>query len=210
MLPVVLPGGPAEGVPLWLAPAIVDAVPGDRVHRGGRGGAAAGAAGQPRRPSRSWARPVPARPVAAGPAAGAGAAGAAHEVLIEAGRPVTGRSASAVWLGGTLLCQRCGAAAGGGRVGGAGLPALRGGRADGGCGAAAGGVLFDETAQRLLAAVVDRLPVRHRGGVLGAAGPLLALPVELMRLHRGGRGVGPLALAAGVSVSPAGWPGEVR
>ena len=33
-VPVVLPGGSAEDIPLWLAPASAVAVPGERVHGG--------------------------------------------------------------------------------------------------------------------------------------------------------------------------------
>ena len=64
------------------------------------------------------------------------------------------------------------------------------------------GVLFDDAAQGLLAAVVDRLPPGDTVEVvLSAAGPLLSLPVELIRLATGAGGeVGPLGLQAGVSV----------
>ena len=73
------------------------------------------------------------------------------------------------------------------------------------------------TAQGLLAAVVDRLPPGDSVEVvLSAAGPLLSLPVELIRLAtEAGGEVGPLGLEAGVSVCrrPAaggGGPGRVR
>ena len=61
----------------------------------------------------------------------------------------------------------------------------------------------------MLAAVVDRLPPGDKVEVvLGAAGPLLSLPVELVRLATGTGGeVGPLGLAAGVSVCRRPSPG---
>ena len=61
------------------------------------------------------------------------------------------------------------------------------------------GVLFDDAAQGVLAAVVDRLPPGDTVEVvLSAAGPLLSLPVELIRLATGaGVEVGPLGLRPG-------------
>ena len=99
-------------------------------------------------------------------------------------------AASAVWLGGSLLCQRQAPlpaeVAGVGRAAAA-VPS--GGRTGGGGGRRLAGVLFDEAAQRLLATVVDQLPPGDTVEVvLSAAGPLLSLPVELIRLATGQAG----------------------
>ena len=105
VLPVVLPGGSAGDLPLWLAPA-------STTHYLVTDYTVAGAeallrvlTGQPREtePGLGTVPYLPPR--------GTGPAGLARpalrtQVLIEAGQSDDGQVASAVWLGGSLLCQR--------------------------------------------------------------------------------------------------------
>ena len=130
-------------------------------------------------------------------------------MLIEASATGDGQVASAVWLGGSLLCQRQAPlpARGGRGVGrAASCPRWRrrsGWRRRGG---ALAGVLLDEAAQGLLAGLLDRLPPGDTVEVvLSAAGAALALPVELIRLATGaGRGGGAAGAAGrGQRVPPA-------
>ena len=140
VLPVVLPGGSAADLPLWLAPA-------SATHYLVTGYTVAGAeallrvlTGQPREiepglgavpylpPRGTGRRPGLARPVLR------------TQVVIEASVSGDGQVASAVWLGGSLLCQRQAPlpAEVAGVWGGAAAAVAGGGRADGGCGTAAG------------------------------------------------------------------------
>ena len=67
-----------------------------------------------------------------------------------------------------------------------GLPAVVAAERMADAGRRLAGMLFDEAGQQLLAGVVDRLPPGDSVEVvLSAAGPLLALPVELIRLAAG-------------------------
>ena len=131
------------------------------------------------------------------------------EVLIEASPSGDGQVASAVWLGGSLLCQRQAPlpAEVAGVWGALRLPALAAAERMAEAGRRLAGVLFDEAAQGVLAAVVDRLPPGDTVEVvLSAAGPLLSLPVELIRLTtEAGGEVGPLGLRPG-SACAAGPP----
>ena len=112
-------------------------------------------------------------------------------MVIEAAASPAGMLESAVWLAGSLLCQRqvplpVEVAAGVGRA----AAARAGGRgADGGGGPPPGrGAAGRRRASALLAGVLDRLPP---GGtvevVLSATGSALSLPVELIRLATGTR-----------------------
>ena len=139
-----------------------------------------------------------------GPAAGPARPVLRTEVVIEARPSDDGQVASAVWLGGSLLCQRREPlpAEVAGVWGALRLPSLAAAERMADAGRRLAGMLFDEAAQQLLAGVVDRLPPGDAVEVtLDAAGPLLSLPVELIRLGtEAGGEVGPLALQAGVSV----------
>ena len=147
VLPVVLPGCSADGHPVVAGPGVGDALRGERVHGGGRGGAAAGA-DRPAAGDRAaaWGTvPLPAAaaghrrcPCRGRPVAGPGAADRGGD----RGSPVpgTGRWHSAVWLAGSLLCQRQAPlpAEVAGVWGALRLPALVAGGPDGGGGPAAG------------------------------------------------------------------------
>ena len=115
-----------------------------------------------------------------------------------------GRSARRCgWAG--RCCASAGAAAPvevAGEWGALQLPALAAAGRVADAGRRLAGVLFDQAAQELLAAVVDRLPPGDTVEVvLSAAGPLLSLPVELIRLAtEAGSEVGPLGLQPGVSL----------
>ncbi len=203
VLPVVLPGGSAADLPLWLAPAsatyylvagytVAGAEALLRVLTGPPREVEPGVGVVPYLPRRG-AEPVagPARPVLV------------TEVVIEASVS-DGRVASAVWLGGSLLCERQAPLPG--EVAGVwaalGLPSLAAAGRVADAGRRLAGVLLDEAAQGLLAAVVDQLPPGDSVEVvLSAAGPLLSLPMELIRLAtEAGGEVGPLGLQPGVSV----------
>jgi hypothetical protein len=139
----------------------------------------------------------------AGLAAGPGRPALRTEVHIEAHDAGDGQVTSSVWLAGTLLCERRASlplevaqvwAA-------LGLPSLVAAERMADAGRRLAGLLLDEQAQDTLATVIDQLPPGDTAEIVfTAAGPLLALPVELIRLSSGGRELGPLALQAGVSV----------
>ena len=140
VLPVVLPGCSADDLPLWLAPA-------SATHYQVAGYTVAGAeallrvlTGQPLEIEPGLGAVPYLPPRGTGPAAGWRGRRCARRCVIEAGASGDGQVASAVWLGGSLLCQRqaplpprwlsvWGALR---------LPAAGGGRAGGGGGAAAG------------------------------------------------------------------------
>ena len=149
--------------------------------------------------------PVPSLPPrGTDPASGLARPPLRTRVLIEARVAGDGQVASAVWLGGSLLCQRQAPlpAEVAGVWGALRLPPLAAAGRVAEAGRRLAGVLFDDAAQRVLAGVVDRLPPGDSVEVvLSAEGPLLSLPVELVRLaSQGGAEAGPLGLQAGVSV----------
>ncbi len=124
-------------------------------------------------------------------------------MLIEADRAEDGRVDSAVWLGGSLLSQRqAPEPAELGEVWGAlRLPPLEAANRMVEAGRRLAGMLMDEAAQRAVAAELDRLaPGDAVEVVLAATGPLLSLPVELIRLVRDGGETAALGLMPGVSV----------
>ncbi len=144
------------------------------------------------------------------------------QVLIEAGRAEDGQVTSAVWLGGSLLCQRQAPEPVelSGLWGALRLPPLAAADRMVEAGRRLATMLMDEAAQRAVAAELDRLaPGDAVEVVLAAAGPLLSLPIELIRLVRDGGETVPLGLMPGVSVyrrpagpdsDGAGDPAEVR
>ena len=212
VLPVVLPGGSADGLPLWLTSA-------STTHYAVRDYTAAGAeallrvlTGQPREIEPELGPPPYLPPRGVVPVAGVTRPVLRTQVLIEASVAAGGLVDSAVWLGGSLLCQRqAPLPAEVASVWGAlQLPALAAAERMADAGRRLAGVLFDEAAQRTLAAVVEQLPVCDTVEVvLSAAAPLLSLPVELIRLAtEAGDEMGPLGLATGVSVCRRSAPAE--
>ena len=124
-----------------------------------------------------------------GTAAGAARPALRTEVLIDAAMTEDGQVATAVSLGGSPLCQRQAPLPP--EVAGVWaalrLPPLAAADRMADAGRRLAGMLFDEDAQRLLAEVAGRLPPGDTVEVvLRAAGPLLSLPVELVRLAAGG------------------------
>ena len=113
-------------------------------------------------------------------------------MVIEAALAEDGQVASAVWLAGSLLCQRQAPLPA--EVAGVWealrLPALAAADRMAEAGRQlAGDAAGRRTAQRLLAAVLDRLPPGDTVEVvLAADGPALSLPVELIRLASGTAG----------------------
>ncbi len=211
VLPVVLPSGSAGDLPLWLAPA-------STTHYQVTGYTVAGAeallrvlTGQPleTEPDLGAVPYLPPRDTCPAPSV---ARPALHtQVLIEADPSDDGQVASMVWLGGSLLCQRLAPLPVEVRDvwGALDLPPLPAVERMAEAGRRLAGVLLDDAGQQVLAAVVDRLPPGDSVEVvLSAAGPLLTLPVELIRLAAGTGGeTGPLGLAAGVSVCRRPAPG---
>jgi hypothetical protein len=223
VLPVVLPGCMPDDIPLWLAPV-------SAMHYVVSDYTVAGAesllrvlTGQPWEtepppgmppvlPPRAAAQPAPPRP-GEGHATSPGAAGRGveagrpvmrTEVVIEAAVSQDGMLSSAVWLAGSLLCQRQG------RLpsqvaevwSALRLPALAAGERMAGAGRRLAAALLDEPAERMLAELVNRLrPGDAVEVALAADGLALSLPVELIGLvSEAGGQVGPLGLLPGVSV----------
>jgi hypothetical protein len=233
VLPVVLPGGSADDLPLWLFPAAA-------THYAVTDYTVAGAepllrvlTGQPREitPVLGAVPYLPSR--GAVPLTRQAPPALRTRVVIEARVSDDGRIRSAVWLGGSLLCQRQEPLpAEVATVWGAlEQPSLAAAARVAEAGRRLAGALFDDAGQQVLAAVADRLPPGDTLEItLDAEGPLLWLPVELVRLAADGGGeVGPLGLLPGVSVyrraapaggkvpapgealpSPAGLPGPLK
>ena len=204
VLPVVLAGCSAADIPFWLAP---DAATHYRV----TGFTVPGAeillralTGQPGEiePPVGAVPHLPPRDT--GTVTDAPRSALRTEVLIEASLTGAGLVDSVVSLGGSPLCQRreplppqvaeVWAALR--------LPPLDAADRMADAGRRLAGMLLDAEAQRLLAEVAGRLPPADTiDVVLTASGPLLSLPVELVRLRRDGGETGPLGLQPGVSVT---------
>ncbi len=219
VLPVVLPDCSVGDIPAWLAPAaatyylvsdytVAGAETLLRALTGQPGEVEPDLGPRPHLPPRDTALPPPdsgvvatlTRPVRR------------TQVLIETGRAEDGQVDSAVWLGGSLLCQGQAPepAELAGLWGALRLPPLAAADRMVGAGRRLAGMLMDEAAQRAVAAELDRLaPGDSVEVVLAAAGPLLSLPVELVRLAHDGGETAPLGLLPGVSVyrRPAGPDG---
>jgi tetratricopeptide (TPR) repeat protein len=211
VLPVVLPGCSTDDIPSWLAPAaatyyLVDDYTVDgaetllRTLTGQPGDVEPPLGTRPDLPPRDTAVPQPRR---SGAVATVVRPVRRTQVLIEAERAEDGQVASAVWLGGSLLCQgqapepvelR-------GLWGALRLPPLPAADRMVEAGRRLAGMLMDEAAQRAVAAELDRLaPGDAVEVVLSASGPLLSLPIELIRLVRDGGETVPLGLMPGVSM----------
>jgi hypothetical protein len=204
VLPVVLPGGSAGDLPLWLAPASTTHYPVTGYTVAGAEALLRVLTGQPLETEPDLGTVPYLPPRGTGPAAGPARPALRTQVVIEASLAEDGQVASAVWLGGSLLCQRLAPLPVEVRDvwGALELPSLAAAGRMAEAGRRLAGMLLDEAGQGVLAAVVDRLPPGDTVEVvLSAAGPLLTLPAELIRLATGTGGeVGPLGLAAGVSV----------
>ena len=211
VLPVVLAGGSAEDIPLWLRPYSTTHFEVADLTTGGAEKLLRVLTGQPR----ETVPPLGPRPVLAPrgheiaqPAAGEAEVkrpGLRTEVLITASMTPDGLVASSAWLAGALLGQQekplpadvrevwtaleLPAPAAADRM-------VRAGRQ-------LAGVLLDDASQQRLAALLVALkPGDCAEVVVSADGSLLSLSAELIRLATAGGGeVGPLGLLPGVSVS---------
>jgi tetratricopeptide (TPR) repeat protein len=203
VLPVVLPGCSKADIPFWLAPdAATHYVVGEFTVVGAEMLLRA-LTGQPGEVEPPLGAVPYLPPRGQGVVAGVARAALSTEVLIEASLAGDGRVVSAVSLGGSPLCQRTAALPP--QVtevwSALGVPPLVASDRLAEAGRRLAGVLLDDDAQRLLATVADRLPPGDTiEVVLAAAGPLLSLPVELIRLATEAGEVGPLGLQPGVSV----------
>ena len=202
VLPVVLPGCSADDLPSWLAPASATRYTVTDYTVAGAEKLLRALTGQPGEtvPDLGTVPYLPPR--------GTGPAGLTRpalrtQVVIEARVADDGQVTSEVWLGGSLLCQRqAPLPVEVARVWGAlRMPALVAAERVAEAGRRLAGTLFDDAAQRVLAAVADRLQPGDSVEIgLAAEGSLLWLPVELTRLAGEGGEVGPLGLLPGVSV----------
>jgi tetratricopeptide (TPR) repeat protein len=203
ILPVLLPGCSTADIPFWLAPdAATYYVVGEFTMAGAEMLLRA-LTGQPGEvePLLGTVPYLPPRDQSV--AAGVVRAALSTEVLIEASLAGDGQVVSAVSLGGSPLCQRTAPLPP--QVAGVWsalrLPPLVASDRMVEAGRRLAEMLLDDDAQRLLATVADRLPPGDTVEVvLAAAGPLLSLPVELIRLASKAGEVGPLGLQPGVSV----------
>jgi tetratricopeptide (TPR) repeat protein len=220
VLPVVLPGCSLDDIPSWLAPAAETYYLVNDCTVAGAETLLRALTGQPGEiepPLGTWPD-LPPRDTAVPPPRDGGAAATVvrpvrrTQVLIEAGHAGDGQVSSAVWLGGSLLCQ--GQAPQPTELAGLWsalrLPPLAASDRMVEAGRRLAGMLMDEAAQRAVATELDRLaPGDTVEVVLAATGPLLSLPIELIRLVRDGGETVPLGLVPGVSVyrRPAGPDG---
>jgi len=199
VLPVVLPGCSPDDLPLWLAPASATHYEVGEYTVAGAEKLLRVLTGQ------RWEREPPLGTVpylphrGTGTVPGPGRPALHTQLLIEASMAGDRQVASAVWLGGSLVCQRQATLAVevAGVWGALQLPAMAAAERMADAGRRLARTLFDEDAQRLM----DRLPPGDSVEVvLRAAGSASSLPVELVRLAADGGEVRPLGLVPGVSV----------
>ena len=214
-VPVVLPGGSAEDIPVWLAPASAAHYRVSEFTVAGAEDLLRVVTGQPAVLVPDLG-PVPVLPpLAAAPAAvgAAGRPGVHTEVVIEA--TVSGRVAeSAVWAAGSLAGRRRGPVPP--EVAGVwaalGLPGTVAGERLAAAGRALAGALLGPDVEVVVAGLLEGMSAQDTAEVvLCADGDALGLPVELLRLRTAGGGeVGPLGLLPAVAVSrrPQAWRGE--
>ena len=211
VLPVVLPGGSTDDIPLWLRPYSTTHFKVADFTQEGAEKLLRVLTGQP------WETVPPLGPqpvfaprsheTAQAPADKAviKRPGLRTEVLITAAVTSGGLVASSVWLAGAQLCRqdRPLPADVSWLWKALGLPAAEAAGGVVSAGRQLAEVLLDDASQEQLAVVLDGLgPGDSAEVVLSADGPLLSLPVELIRLVTAGGGeVGPLGLMPGVSVS---------
>ena len=216
-VPVVLPGGSADDIPLWLAPVSAAHYQVDEFTVAGAEGLLRLLTGQPTVLVPGLGGPVPVLPpLSGGPASAAGVAerpGVHTEVVIEASIS-QGVVESAVWAAGSLLGRHHGPlpaeVAGVWRA--LRLPGLAAAERLAAAGRALAGALLDQASQELVAALLNGLaPPDTAEVVLCADGEALALPAELLRLGTAARDeIGPLGLMPAVAVSrrPQAAPGN--
>jgi hypothetical protein len=211
VLPVVLPGGSADDIPLWLRPLSATHYEIAELTGAGVEKLLRVLTGQP------WETtpPLGPRPVlvprghrAGSATAGkpaAGRPGLRTEVLITARVAAGGRVGSSVWLAGAQLCQQeaplpVEAASVWEALS---LPALVAAERMAQAGRQLAGMLLDAGSEQRLAEVLERMgPGDSAEVMLLADGRLLSLPVELIRLGSASNAeTGPLGLMPGVSVS---------
>jgi hypothetical protein len=194
ILPVVLPDCSADDIPGWLAPDAATYYTVTDYTVDGAETLLRALTGQPEDiETKLGPRPfLPPR----------GSGVSRTQVLIEADRADDGQIDSAVWLGGSLLCQGRAPepAELAGLWGALRLPPLAAADRMVDAGRRLAGMLMDEAAQHALAAELDRLaPGDVVEVVLSATGPVLSLPIELIRLAQDGGEPRPLGLIPGVS-----------
>ncbi len=206
-VPVVLPGGSADDIPLWLAPASAAYYRVSEFTVAGAEDLLRVLTGQPAVLVPDLG-PVPVLPpLAAGTPAAVGAArrpGVHTEVVIEAA--VSGGVAeSAVWAAGSLVGRRQSPLPP--EVAGVwtalGLPGTVAGERLASAGQALAGALLGPDAEAVVAGLLEGMSAQDTGEVvLCADGDALGLPVELLRLRteEGGE-AGPLGLLPAVAVS---------
>src|SRR5580704_13705506 len=206
-LPVVLPGGSADDIPLWLAPAAATYYRVTAFTVAGAEGLLRVLTGQPQivMPQLGTVPTLPPDDVAVAVSPARPVRPVLHtEVVIEAALSPGGELDSAVWVAGSLLSRRQVPLPP--EVTGVWealrLPALVAGDRMAQVGRRLAAALLAGPEQELLGGLLNRVA----GGdtaevVLSASGTALSLPVELIRLRAGGGEVGPLGLLAGVSVA---------
>ena len=215
-VPVVLPGGSAGDIPLWLAPASAAYYEVGEFTVAGAESLLRLLTGQAAVlvPELGQVPVLPPRPGGATPAAGAaGRPGVHTEVMIEA-TISDGVVEASVWAAGSLLGRRRGPVP----VEVAGvwaalrLPGVVAGERLAGAGRALAGVLMGLETQAMLAGLAEGISAEDTAEVvLCADRDALGLPVELLRLRtRSGGEVGPLGLLPAVSVCRRrqAWRGE--
>ena len=206
-VPVVLPGGSAEDIPLWLAPASAAYYQVSEFTVAGAEDLLRVLTGQPAVLVPDLG-PVPVLPpLAAGTPAAVGAAGrpGVHtEVVIEAAVS-QGVAESAVWAAGSLVGRRRSPVPP--EVAGVwtvlGLPGTVAGERLAAAGRALAGALLGPDAEVVVAGLLEGMSAQDTAEVvLCADGDALGLPVELLRLRTAGGGeAGPLGLLPAVAVS---------
>ena len=205
-VPVVLPGGSAEDVPLWLAPASAAVYRVSEFTVAGAESLLRLLTGQPAVlvPDLGQVPVLP--PLAAAPAAAgaAGRPGVHTEVVIEAAIS-QGVVESVVWAAGSLVRRRRGPVPPemAGVWAALGLPGVVAGERLAAAGRALTGALLGPDAQDVLAGLLEQMTAQDTAEVvLCADGQALRLPVELLRLRTASGGeVGPLGLLPAVAVS---------
>lgn len=186
VLPVVLPGGSAADIPLWLAPQAATRYEIDEYTVAGAEAQLRVLTGQPWEvtPPLGTIPVLPSRDTALSTTPASTGPMLHTEVVIEASLE-GGELISAVWLAGAQLCrQRVPLPPGVAGVWAAlRLPPLAAGERMAEAGRRLAGALLDEPGEQALGGLLAGLPPGDTVEVvLAADGPALALPVELLRL----------------------------
>lgn len=202
VIPVVLPGGSADDLPLWLAPVSTSCYRVREYTLAGADKLLRLLTDQPFETEPPLGKVPVLLPRGAGQPTVAASPVLRTEVVIEAALSEQGELASAVWVAGSLLSQRkAPLPAEIGSVWEARLPAAVGGQRLAEAGRKLAGTILDADGQGVLAEVIGRKrPGDTVEVALVAGGDALSLPVELIRLATGSGDIGPLGLMPGVSV----------